>query len=208
MRALVTTVVPVTIRKGEPWGHPGPLPEGAPVAESDADLARMLAEGASERRWSGRVLSGDLLRTVGGSAELRPEPHHLPIDLGWVSCDDGEPMPFVAHVIAHRRWWRGEGAAVMNAAWLGTWYLGPRSHPNDGLLDVTVGRLPLQQRLEARRRAPSGTHVPHPDLTVRRVPRWEHAFARPTPVWVDGVRAGSATTLSCWLDDDAFTLIV
>jgi hypothetical protein len=27
----------------------------------------------------------------------------------------------------------------MNAQWLGSWDLGPRSHPNDGLTDVTDG---------------------------------------------------------------------
>ena len=38
----------------------------------------------------------------------------------------------------------------MNAQWLGDWDLGPRSHPNDGLLDVTDGTLPFGDRWKAR----------------------------------------------------------
>lgn len=200
------------IAKGEPWGRPGPAPDDAAHFTTDAELAVAAAAaldgGVSLQGW---LQSGDLLRTVGGSSGVKTvgaEVQFLPVDLGFVSLDGGEPVPFVAHVIARRRWWIGEAAAVMNAAWWGRWYLGPKSHPNDGLLDVTIGSLPLRQRLEARKRAPSGTHLPHPELRVQRVGRWEHQFDRTTPIEADGRPLGTANRIEAWLVTDAFTLLV
>ncbi|MEZ5228415.1 MAG: hypothetical protein R2710_17600 [Acidimicrobiales bacterium] len=96
---------------------------------------------------------------------------------------------------------------VMNAAYVGERYLGPRSHPNDDLLDVTFGALPLQQRLMASKRSRQGTHLPHPALTVVRRPVWAHDFARPTAVWIDGRRTGRCLHLEVRLVTDAFVVI-
>ncbi len=192
------------IRKGEAWGHAGPPPDDLIVAADDADLARRAVASPGPFR----VRSGDLLATVGGSDQVRPESQFLPIDLGWVQLDDRAEQPFVAHVVAHRRWWRGDAFVAMNAAWLGDWYLGPRAHPNDDRLDATFGRLGLRDRLEARRRAPSGTHLPHPALTSRRAATLEWEAPSATPVWVDGVRVGTARRLRCRLETDRFALVV
>ncbi|MDA3039963.1 MAG: hypothetical protein O3C27_10645, partial [Actinomycetota bacterium] len=127
---------------------------------------------------------------------------------GWVQTDRGEEIPFVAHVVAHRWGWRNEAAAVMNAAWFRGLYLGPRAHLNDGLLDVTVGRLPLRQRVEAHRRAATGTHLPHPMLHTERVPRWEHRFDRPTRVYADGENIGRTRSLIVRVQADAYWAVL
>ncbi len=201
------------IAKGEPWGSAGPLPEGLVRCPDDAAVAdrvwRDLEHGLVPPPVA--VESGDLLRTVGGM----PAPSRsadvmlLPIDLCLATIDGATvPIPFVAHCIVRRRWWHGEGAAAMNAAWLGSWYLGPRSHPNDGLLDVTVGSLPLRQRWEARKRAALGTHLPHPQLRTKRISEWSHEFDRPTPLWLDGRARGVVEQITVSVRSDAFTLVV
>ena len=99
---------------------------------------------------------------AGREARLRSDDAMtFPIDVG-AALLDGRLHWFVAHLVARRSWWRGRLVAVMNAQWLGAWDLGPKSHPGDGLLDISDGKPPLSDRLQARRRLPLGTHVPAP----------------------------------------------
>lgn len=203
------------IRRGEPWGEAGPLGPDDPRVEDDAQL-RALVEDA---RRAGRdlpavgLLGGDLCRTVGGPGDatrlLGPAAVRLPVDVVRVEAEGGGgPWWFVAHLVAHRRGWRGDAAVAMNAEWLGTWKLGVRSHPNDGLVDVTEGRLGWRDRLEARRRAPSGAHLPHPALHTSRVRSTTIRFARPTLVRLDGVPAGRHRKLTLCVEPDALIVVV
>jgi hypothetical protein len=180
------------------------------VARSDHELA-VLADAARRagRHLVAGVSEGDLLATVGVQRERLPaEQHHHPVDLGLVSLDGGDPVPFVAHVVARRRLWAGELVVMMNAAWWGDWYLGPRAHPNDGLVDITVGSLPVRQRLLARSRARTGSHLPHPGLRTLRRSRWSHGFERPTGVWVDGRHLGRCRHLEVSVEPGHLTLVV
>jgi diacylglycerol kinase family enzyme len=84
----------------------------------------------------------------------------------------------------------------------------PKSHPNDGLLDVFDGDLSLDDRLKVRSRLATGTHVPHPGIGQSRVAALQLELDRPTPVWLDGERVGSARTLSIRTEPDALTCVV
>jgi hypothetical protein len=204
----------VTIRRGEAWGAPGALPAGGVVVHSDAE-ARAVVEGA---RRDGRevpalgLLGGDLCRTVGG----RGDPDRLFDGSGTVlTCDvvavelDRQPTRwFVAHLTAHRGWWRGRALVAMNAAWLGGWNLGPKAHPGDGLVDVTEARVRPGQRLAVRRRLPAGAHLPHPDLSHRRVRSGAWELDRPAPVHLDGELVGRATHVRLRVEPDALTVVV
>ena len=201
----------MVIERGQVWGEPGGLPVGAPVVRSDADLAEILAGG--ERPALVGVLGGDLCRTLGGprtDERLRsPEAFRMPVDCGWVALDDGPERPFAAHVIARRRWWRGRIVAVMNAQFRGDADVAPRSHPNDGRLDVVDvdAAMPARQRWKARQRLTSGTHVPHPLITERRVVAWAAEFADPMEVHVDGRRVGRAIRLAVRCEADAVVVV-
>ncbi|MCU1352813.1 MAG: hypothetical protein JWM05_2022 [Acidimicrobiales bacterium] len=203
----------MTIRKGEAWGHAGALPPEAVVVRSDAE-ARAVVEAA--RRANRPVpplglLGGDLCRTVGGRGDadrLRGgEAMRLPVDLGAVLID-GRLHWFVAHLVARGSWWRGRVVAAMNAEWLGAWDVAPRSHPNDGLLDTFDADLRLDDRLKARRRLATGTHVPHPGITERRVAALQVDLARPADIWLDGERVARARSLSIRIEPDALECIV
>ncbi len=209
----------MTIRKGQPWGTEGPVAGDVPTACDDASLAALVHDHrdhgiSGSDAFVARVASGDLLATVGGAGPppaLGEDPlpitsQLLPMDLGYVRLDEGPERPFVAHVLANARGWRGQCMVVMNGAWYGDWYLGPRAHPNDGLLDVTVGELGFRDRMMAKKRVKSGTHLPHPNLEVRRVGSLVQTLERLTPVRIDGVLAGQARRIEVRLDSDAFVL--
>ena len=203
----------MTIQKGQPWGTPGPLPADGVVVRSDAE-ARAAVTDARRRGVAPPplgLLGGDLCRTLGGRGDagrLRsPEAMTFPVDLGVVEAD-GVELVFVAHLIARRRWWRGRVVAVMNAQWLGAWDLGPRSHPDDGLLDLTDGDLPLGQRRQARRRLPTGTHLPHPGLRTGRAGAFTLDFERPLDLWLDGDRVTRVRHLIVRCEPDALEVVV
>lgn len=216
----------MTIEKGGDWGAPAIDLEPTATAADDAQLAALAAE-ALERgsKLVASVATGDLLATLGISpASSRPQPHAYPMDLAMASIGSGadwsgSPMPFVAHLTAGedrptvrilgRLLGHGPGIelAVMNAAWLGELRLGPRAHPNDGLLDIVEGRVPFSQRREARRRARTGSHLPHPGLRTQRVAEWETRFDRPTAIRLDGVERGRAERLRVQVVPDALTVV-
>ncbi len=198
----------VTIEKNRPWAVEAEWPDDPLQIDNDRDLALAVGEALAAGRLLEVVLmGGDLRATLGGERPPGAAPYRYRCDLGLVSLDGGPEHPFVAHVQWRRRFWRGEAAVVMNAAYLGPWYLGPRSHPNDGLLDITYGSLPWQQRSMAARRARQGSHLPHPRLTVRRTGEWQHSFEHATRVIADGATLGRAAGISVRVHEDAFDVI-
>ncbi|MGE0881848.1 MAG: diacylglycerol kinase family protein [Acidimicrobiia bacterium] len=205
----------MTIAKGQPWGRTGPVPDSSVMVRSDQAAAAAIA---AARRDGEAVpviglLGGDLCKTVGGTGDerrlARDDAVLLPCDLG-LALLDGKHHMFVAHLVVRDRWWRGRIVAVMNAQWMGDWDVAPRSHPNDGRLDIldVAKEMPLLQRSKARRRLVTGTHVPHPDVGVRQAVAETFVFERPLDVYVDGVRVGPARTVVVRVEPDAFTIAV
>lgn len=203
----------MTIEKGAPWGEPGPLAADGVLVRSDAELRTVVESALRNGQDLPEVglLGGDLCRTVGGRGDevrLRSDQAmRLPIDIARVELD-GEVHWFVSHLVARGSWWWGPLVAVMNAQWIGRWDVAPRSHPNDGMLDVFEADLSLDDRLKARPRLLTGTHVPHPGITQRRVPSVDLDLSRPTPIWLDGTRVGRARSVSVVLEPGLLTCVV
>jgi YegS C-terminal NAD kinase beta sandwich-like domain len=205
----------VTVRKGEGWGELGRLAEDGVVVHSDAEARRVVerARRAGERPPPLGLAGGDLCRTLGGRGDVdrlrSGEAARLPVDIGAVLLD-GRLHWFVAHVVARRSWWHGPLLAAMNAEFLGDWDVAPRAHPNDGLLDIVVvdAAMTLTDRILARRRLPTGRHVPHPAIQQSRRPAFQIEFDRPTGVWLDGERIAAATNLSVRVEPDAVICVV
>jgi hypothetical protein len=203
----------VTIEKGQAWGVAGGLADDGVLVHSDAE-ARAVVEKA--RRAGDPVpplglLGGDLCRTMGGTGDEAhvhdPASMRLPVDLGAVLID-GRMHWFVAHLVARRSWWHGRIVAAMNAEFHGRWDVAPRSHPNDGLLDVFDVTMGLGDRLKARSRLPAGAHVPHPAIAQSRSSAIQLEFTQPLDIWLDGERMGRARTLSVRVEPDALTCVV
>ena len=202
----------MTIEKGEPWGSPGTLPADGLVVRSDAEARAIVerARRAGEPVPALGLLGGDLCRTVGGAGdETRlhsDEAVQLPVDLGAVLID-GRLHWFVAHLVARKRWWRGRVYVAMNAEFIGRWDVAPRGHPNDGRLDTFDVTMSTGERLKARGRLPTGTHLPHPHIKERRVSAAQVEIDG-LDVWLDGERVGPAKSLSIRVEPDAFTVVV
>jgi len=203
----------VTIEKGADWGSAAPLPSGGVVVRSDAEARAVVerARRANEPIPPLGLLGGDLCRTLGGTGdEARlhgDQAMSFPVDLGAVLVD-GRIHWFVAHLVARRSWWRGRVVAAMNAQWLGAWDLGPRSHPNDGLLDFSDADLPLGDRLKARSRLPLGTHLPHPGIRTTRTDAMQFDLDPTLTVFLDGEAVGRAARLSVRVEPDALTVVI
>ena len=201
----------MTIRRGEPWGEvaqPDPALRVAPTDRHAREWVVAQLEKGVEPKPVG-LGGGDLARTVGGGAPGRFNGAVMtaPVDLLRVDAG-GRTTWAVAHVVARRSWWRGEVLLAMNAQFLDGYDVAPRSHPNDGKVDVVrvAAAMPVRSRLQARTRARTGTHVPHPQLTVTQSTSYEATFARPLVLWVDGVRWGTADTLRITVEPDALTI--
>jgi len=179
-------------------------------AQAAAVVARARASGAAVPVVG--LVGGDLCLTLGGRGDpdrLRAlDAPRLPVDVGWVRLDDGEELPFVAHVVARRWGWRGRFVVVMNAERIGSWKLAPRAHPGDGRVDVLDGALPLDARLAARSRVRTGDHVPHPAIAERRVRSFDVDLGATLRVVIDGAAVGRARRLAVRVDPQALTVVV
>ncbi len=197
----------MTIKKGEAWGSRYAMTGSEPIAHTDAGALALIAAALDEGRVPDPVVlrGGDLYRMLGG----RPadEPQRFPIDIVDVVAD-GHRFRAVGHVVARHALWAGRFVVVMNGQFVGEWNLGPRAHSNDGLLDITDGSLGVRDRLVARRRARSGSHLPHPSLATRRAATAEFDFDRPMRLFVDGLAAGECRTLALSVVPDAATVVI
>ena len=200
----------MTIKPGQEWGRELAEPAHAVARTSDADVAVAYIAGETGPFAVG---AGDLWRAVGapGGPTYR---HVVPVDALEVRLDDGEDLLAVAHVVVRRPgrlgWWRGRIVAICNVDYVGEWNVAPRAHPNDGRADVVdvAGSMPLRARWQAWRRLPHGAYVPHPAISTRSVREATFEFDQPAAVWLDGVRSGSASTLTVKVRPDAFELYI
>jgi len=190
------------IRRGEPWGEGVDLPAGLRVVVDDASASEVVAIALAA---DGPVPDlglggGDLARTMGGGSPGRFTGANrivrAPVDLWRVESDQWSGFS-IAHVVLRRGWWHGPIALAMNAQYLGRYDVAPRSHPHDGRIDILEvdAAMGLRARLQARSRARTGTHLPHPSLHTAQRGEWSADFDRPLGLWVDGVHRGSTRSV-------------
>jgi hypothetical protein len=207
----------MTIVKGSQWGVHRPFPVDAPVANSNRDLHRLVRAG---ERLVG-LTGGDLYRTVGGSDDQNrlmnqtrlvsrdPEnlPIHLPVDLIEVSLDDRLVGQFSTHLVGHDPRWR-HVVAAMNCDFWRAYRLGPRAHPNDGVIDTYVADLPVSDLLKVLPRARTGLHVPHPAITLSRSGCVELTLPKRLRFAADDVPVGRGRLVRLTVLPDALTVVI
>ena len=167
------------------WGRP--LIPGETIERCADDAALASASG------TGTILaaqSGDVFRSLGG-----PNPSRAvgAVSLDLIECRvDGRTHLAAAHVVVRRPgrlgWLRGPLTLVMVSGHLGRYEPAPRAHPGDGILDVVevAETMTLRQRLMARRRSRTGSHLPHPEISTTRARDLHRSFDEPLLVVVDG----------------------
>lgn len=191
----------MSVRRNQDWGELGTMPSDAVVAAGDREVSRLV-----ERSWEDKrpvppvgLIGGDLRRALGGTRDADDlhrddDVLNAALDIGTLIVDNMR-YAFVAHVIARSRRWSGPVFAVMNSEWLGDWIVAPRAHPGDGRFDLVEARLSVGDRIKARRRLPTGTHVPHPSIRVRTITTADIAFGCVRSIYVDGDLVGRATAM-------------
>jgi hypothetical protein len=196
----------VTVEKGRDWGSVGGLPDDGVVVGSDAEARHVVTEArrANEPIPPLGLVGGDLCRTLGGRGALTTR---ATVDLGSVLVD-GRLQFFVAHLVVRRGWLRGPLFGAFNAEWLGNWDVAPRAHPGDGLLELVEVTMSPGDRWKARRRLPTGTHLPHPGIRITRDDAVQRDVPKGHSVWLDGERLGPAKTVSVRLEPDAVRVVV
>lgn len=218
----------MSVRRGVDWGEPGPLDPRAEVVSDDAAVVEaVLAAGDLTGAAPGDpgfmpevgLLGGDLHRTLGSprhSADqlIAGEGMRLPADLVAVDLLDGDPAVgtryFVAHLVAGgsgAKLFSGHTVIAMNAAFRGRENVAPRAHPGDGLIDVIEGSLSWSDRLRAQRRLVTGTHLPHPDLSVRRTAEAVFELDRAVQLILDGRKSSPAARFRIRCLPDAVTVV-
>ncbi len=201
----------MTIRKGADWGKPEAVPGDAIFVSNDAEANEAISWPRRARKPTPPLclVGGDLARTLGvrnNEASLRAgEGTHLRIDLG-VALVDGRLFWFVSHLVACHSWWRGPIVIAANAAFIGDYNVAPKAHPSDGRLDLIEANPTFGERLKARSRLRSGTHVPHPQIKIRRCAAAQLELERPTPITLDGIGQDKAKTLSIRVEPDALDI--
>jgi hypothetical protein len=202
----------MTIEKGKAWGEPGALPSDGVIATSDAAASSVLEAARRDHQPFPLLglLGGDLCRTLGGPGNEErlhtSQATMFTVDVG-EALIDGRLHLFVAHLAARRAFWR-DAFVAMNAQWLGPWNLGPRAHPNDGLLDTYDAHLTLADLPKVRSRLPLGAHLPHPRIAERRTAALQVEFPSPRRVWLDGRAVGRGRVLALRVHPDALTIVV
>src|SRR4029077_4159676 len=97
----------------------------------------------------------------GGADQFTTSATRVTLDLLRVTAD-GHSAWSTSHVVARRSWWRGEVLLAMTAQYLDGRDVAPRSHPNDGKVDVLrVDRaMGIRAPRQAARRSLRGTPLP------------------------------------------------
>jgi hypothetical protein len=184
----------MTIRRGESWGRQRKLSADVLVVDGDAEVGRHVTAALQrgETPQPVAVRSGDLARALGGGTAGRVVAGNTlveaPIDAVRVTTAEGEVRWFCAHLVAHRGAWRGEVVAAANAGFVRGRDVAPRAHPNDGRVDLV--RVDPSMSLRARRaawhRAATGSHLPHPLITVAQSTAEVLHFSSRLRLWIDG----------------------
>jgi hypothetical protein len=162
----------MTIRKGESWGRRIPIPPLIRRVESDAELSR-----CSQSEFIS-LTGGDIHRTLGSPPSVQGHDECTLLSIDALAIRVAKPDDSDQELIAASRievgsflspLGRRRFVCVTNGGIVNTRNLAPRAHPNDGRIDVLTidASMTFRNRLIARNRAMTGTHLPHPQISVR-----------------------------------------
>jgi len=197
----------MVIERGGDWGEKVEI-ASAVRADSDAAVVTLQGQGAPF------ATSGNLHRSLGAPSFRSAGPFtQLPIDA--LVCEvmgHGEVREMVAcSDVTVGSWFSRRGMVIVtNVGIRDGLDVTPGSHPNDGKFEILAmdASMSVRQRLLARRRARTGSHLPHPCLT--RVTRTEASIERrgAQRLFVDSVDVGAWESVRVRIDPDRLRVLV
>lgn len=218
------------IHPGELWGEPEHGQPDLVVTGGDADLAHALigsrtgvlvAFNPSEE--------SDIARAIGLRAGAPRQGIALPMDA--IQLEDGTLVVnmVILGSAPDRLAWRSrsakitvrfdgrtsglavEGATTVVVAtgqWLRGLDLVPRGHPGDGKADVHTYAVERRERKHVHHRLLTGTHVPHPYITIRTCVEVNVQASRELDLEVDGRAKAETATLRAKILPARYRLLI
>jgi hypothetical protein len=206
----------MTIRKNEDWGSTVVRPEDLVICETDAATSQLATDFYLQQKPMPAIAitRSSLSRTLGkeGSNVNSQNMQATPFDLIEVTFVDAsmieQKVLALGYGLLRKSWWRGDIVAAMNTSFIGDWDCAPRSHPNDGKFDLLAvnGEMKSTQRLIASRRLKFGTHLPHPQISVKQLTSFDADCSAKPNLYVDNRRFMSVNQCKFRLLPDALTL--
>jgi len=206
----------MTIRKNEDWGSTVVRPENLVICETDAATSQLATDFYLQQKPMPAIAitRSSLSRTLGkeGSNVNSQNMQATPFDLIEVTFVDAsmieQKVLALGYGLLRKSWWRGDIVAAMNTSFIGNWDCAPRSHPNDGKFDLLAvnGEMKSTQRLIASRRLKFGTHLPHPQISMKQLTSFDADCSAKPNLYVDNRRFMSVNQCKFRLLPDALTL--
>ena len=206
----------MTIRKNEDWGVTVARPENLVICETDAAASQLATNYFLQQKPipAIAITRSNLSRALGtkGADIDSQNMQATPFDLIEITFADdsktGQRVLALGYGVLRKSWWSGEIVAAMNTSFIGDWDCAPRSHPNDGKFDLLTVKSQMKptQRLIASRRLRLGTHLPHPQISVKQLTSFEADCSAEPNLYVDNRKFVCVNQCKFRLLPDALTL--
>ena len=206
----------MTIRKNEDWGVTVTRPENLVICETDAAASQLATNYFLQQKPipAIAITRSNLSRALGttGADIDSQNMQATPFDLIEITFADdsktGQRVLALGYGVLRKSWWSGEIVAAMNTSFIGDWDCAPRSHPNDGKFDLLTvsSEMKPTQRLIASRRLRLGTHLPHPQISVKQITSFEADCSAKPNLFVDNRKFVCVNQCKFRLLPDALTL--
>ncbi len=206
----------MTIRKNEDWGVTVTRPENLVICETDAAASQLATNYFLQQKPipAIAITRSNLSRALGttGADIDSQNMQATPFDLIEITFADdsktGQRVLALGYGVLRKSWWSGEIVAAMNTSFIGDWDCAPRSHPNDGKFDLLTVKSEMKptQRLIASRRLRLGTHLPHPQISVKQLTSFEADCSAEPNLYVDNRKFVCVNQCKFRLLPDALTL--
>jgi hypothetical protein len=162
----------MTIHKGQPWGRSYEVP----LTTRDVDSDWQLARGSQEDIHI--LTAGDLYLSLGQPSGIRIGDTRTLVQIDAMECtitNDTTTYSLHASATIEIGRWCGLGGlrrylVVTNGGLFNGRHIAPRAHPNDAFVDLMSldASMKLRDRINARKLARTGAHIPHPAITISR----------------------------------------
>lgn len=170
----------MTIRKGEEWGTRIVAPDVITQVGGDRAIAILSSDHVMS------IFEGDLFEALGCPHVVKPGNTCTLLEIDALQCritfqDGTVRTELAASCIEIGKFTPRIGRSsryicISNAGIVKGRNLTPRAHPNDGIFDVLEisPDISFRNRLQAFKRASTGTHIPHPDISTKRLSECEY----------------------------------
>lgn len=205
----------MTIEKGKEWGEPIQIESVPLVVDSDATLARQSHDSVLS------LSKGNVFDALGQPRAVKAGETRQNISIDALICTITFANSTVSTMLAssdvvigsfltisHRQ---TEFLVITNTGLVHGKNFAPRAHPNDGKFDVAVfaSAMSVRQRLQARSRLKTGTHVPHPHISVTQHVQFQYdRVSKEQSLRIDGHKIPTWVSISIAIKPDYWSVIV